>query len=79
MKGTGCAIIGMVEGKYSVAGNLPMVDTFVDQGLEVLSKARKMLIGLTMGGYLKQLNLIKHSFAMKVKDSQMKEDCDDFW
>jgi len=36
-------------------------------------------IGLTMGRYLKQLNLIKHSFAMKAKDSQMKEDCDDFW
>jgi len=35
-------------------------------------------IGLTMGGYLKQLNIIKHSFAMKAKDSQMKEDCDDF-
>jgi len=35
-------------------------------------------IGLTMGGYLKQLNIIKRSFAMKAKDSQMKEDCDDF-
>ncbi|KAF6021231.1 hypothetical protein EB796_020465 [Bugula neritina] len=35
-------------------------------------------IGLTMGGFLKQLNIIKRSFAMKAKDSQMKEDCDDF-
>jgi len=35
-------------------------------------------IGLTMGGYLKQLNSVKNSFARKAKNSQTKEECDDF-
>jgi len=35
-------------------------------------------IGLTMGGCLKQLNSVKYSFARKAKNSQTKEECDDF-